>query len=233
MTILLTGASGKLGTELNRNENYLTPTSQELDIRSVGLVTEFARRYSFVNKVIHCAAYTNVPAAETNRKEAIETNIIGAKNIKQEFPQAKIIYVSSDYVYEGISGNYKETDQPKPFNFYGFTKLAGESFLDIKKDLIIRTSFKPSVWPYDGAFCDLFTSADYVDVIAQKIKLLINSSLTGIINVGTERKSIYNLASRRNANVKAITTDNITSVNLPKDISMCIDRFNEFERGLK
>lgn len=244
MRFLLTGGRGRLGTELQKDiclmDQCWAPTREELDIVNMGSdgrgVESWYKnnwhKYCDVVRIIHCAAYTDVPGAETNRREVIESNIIGSKNIAflGQITGLSVVYISTDYVYPGTDGNYSETDKVDPLNFYAFTKLAGEAFMDPDKDLIIRTSFKPiTPWPYPKAFDDLYSSADYVDVVAKKIAFLIAHCWddTGIINVGTERKSIYDLARRRNRDVKPMSKKEITDVKLPSDISMNLEKYNK------
>jgi dTDP-4-dehydrorhamnose reductase len=243
---LLTGGTGRLGQELQKLLKVFAPTKAELNIRWHYCDTDFflnnARKMEGIDTIIHCAAYTNVPGAEENMHHAVESNILGVQNVMQlahdmeEFfdrQHIKVIYISSDYVYAGTTGNYKETDKTNPFNFYGFTKLAGESYINKEKDLIIRTSFKPKgQWPYPQAFTDLYTSADYVDIIAKEIALVAKSDMAGIINIGTERKSIYDLAARRTPDVGKMSRAEVSSVNMPMDISMNIDKFLEFKKSL-
>jgi len=216
---LLLGGYGRLGMELQKHLVCDTPTRQEYDItKNVTFSTTY-------DNVILSAAFTDVPRAEINRLDVINTNIIGTKNIAERYFRSRIVYISTDYVYEGKYGNYKESDLPKPFNFYGFSKLAGEAFMNLDKDLVIRTSFKPmNKWAFDAAFSDIYTSADYVDILAKDIAIVIKSDITGIINVGTERKSIYDLAIRRNPNVGRMSKNSIKTVNLPEDISMDISK---------
>src|SRR5574337_720817 len=246
MNIFLTGGSGVLGTELQKYLDCIAPSSKELDITSVWKVDKIAEELEGkVNTVIHTAAYTNVPKAEIDKDKVRLINLLGTENISCSFAYSRIIYISTDYVYDGISGNYKETDKNPPYefnpfkqlevesqfiNYYAYSKWRGEEFLDPEKDLIIRTSFKPNIpWLYKKAFDDLYTSADYVDIIAPKIAALVKSNLTGIINVGTERKSIYELAKRRNPNVKPMSRNEITNVKLPCDVSMNLDKLNNIK----
>jgi dTDP-4-dehydrorhamnose reductase len=67
--------------------------------------------------------------------------------------------------------------------------------------LIIRTSFRPAVWDYPTAYTNVFTSADYVDIIAQEIATCLDIGLSGIIHIGTPKKTLYELALRRNPHV--------------------------------
>lgn len=235
----MTGASGVLGQQLQKTASshgiyYFCPTRKQLDITNPDVnswwpICGTRTRWDGVcwNAVLHCAAYTNVPGAETQggRTKAIETNIIGTKNVKNfsRLLGAKFIYISTDYVYEGRAGGYKETDTPSPVNYYALTKYLGEAYAT--GGLIIRTSFKPcGTWPFLKAFDDLYTSADYVDVIAPMINALLAKDPLGIINVGTERKTIYDLAIRRNA-VGRTSISEIKNVNLPADISMNLEKY--------
>jgi dTDP-4-dehydrorhamnose reductase len=233
MKCLLTGGFGNLGQELRKCSakygiEYIVPTKKELDISNSACVRAF--QCEKLDCVVHCAAYTNVPGAEVDRVQAIETNIFGTKTITNEFCKpngVSLVYISTDYVYPGINGNYKETDITCPINFYALTKLAGEAYVR-SKDLIIRTSFKPIEWKYKSAFNDLFTSADYIDIISEKISLLIANNAKGIYNVGTEKKSVYDLAKRRNKDVQPMSRREIAYVNLPIDTSMNVDKYIDF-----
>jgi len=230
---LLTGGSGTLGIELQKHINFDAPKRQKLDIEDVASMIPFARS-RFYSTVVHAAAYTDVPGAEKDNLSVIKANILGTLNVANMFVDSRIVYISTDYVYPGEHGNYKEDDMVRPVNFYGFTKLAGEAFLDPDKDLIIRTSFKPSdLWNtrLDKAFIDIFTSADYVDVVAKDMALAIESNLTGIINIGTERKSIYELAVQRNPEVGKISKLELECP-MPRDVSMNIDKFLKLKESL-
>ena len=227
---ILLGGTGRLGTELQKHLSCWAPPSDTFDITDKG--DWYDINLKPYDSVILSAAFTNVPGAEVNRYDAVEANIFGPKLMAEAFESRRIVYISTDYVYAGKTGNYKETDKPEPFNFYGFTKLAGEAYMDPDKDLVVRTSFKPlGDWPFPSAFTDLYTSADYVDVIAKDIAFVIESGITGVINVGTERKSIYDLAVQRTPSVGKMSKREITRVNLPEDISMDITKLIGLKNG--
>ena len=78
--------------------------------------------------VFHAAAYKHVPLMEENPSQAILTNVKGTKNIVNaaKTTNSKIIYMSTDYVFDGKKGMYKENDESNPINYYGKTKLEGE-----------------------------------------------------------------------------------------------------------
>lgn len=230
MKFLLTGGSGTLGAELQKHLECIAPSSKELDIND--LLTFRPYVAMFPDVVIHCAAFTDVLGSETKHKRALQSNVFAVNAISNVFNESKIVYISTDYVYRGTTGDYKETDATNPFNFYGFSKLAGEAFMDPNKDLIIRTSFKPNgTWPFPKAFTDLYTSSDYVDVIARDIALAIDSDLTGVINIGTARKSIFDLARARTPLVEPMSIKEIVDVKMPTDISMNIDKFLNFKKS--
>jgi len=238
---LLTGGSGSLGTELQKlmaPSAIWAPSSKYLDLAKVNVVNFYKHnRYdlSKVDTIIHCAAYTDVPGAELSRAECMDVNIIGTSKVVSlaKLIGARVIYISTDYVYSGIGGNYDESHRTEPVNFYGLTKLAGEGYLR-DTDLVIRTSFKPSEWPYPKAFSDIYCSADYIDVIAEKIaNIIVKTKETGILNVGTERKSVFELAKRRNPKVLPMSRGDIGDVRMPEDISMNIDKLNEIYKKYK
>lgn len=237
---ILTGGSGVLGTELQRcaignDILYYTPKSRDFDVTDAKSLDSMRHLMPDVDGIVHCAAYTDVPGAESNRNRAVEINIMGSRNIKELAKKYNktAVYISTDYVYPGEIGMYKETDITRPINYYACTKLMGESSFD-DNDLIIRTSFKPNgEWKFPKAFNDVYTSADYVDVIAAKITTLIRTNtMRGVINVGTGRKSIYELAKKRTNSVEKMSKDEIDNVNLPSDVSLDTKKYDDFYKSL-
>ena len=94
--------------------------------------------------VINCAAYTDVDGAEfpENRSKASRVNTAGIANLRDEF-DGKIIHISTDYIFNGKSGPYKEEAEPDPIGWYGHTKYAGEQMLqeyNCPGDTIVRTT---------------------------------------------------------------------------------------------
>ncbi|KKK92055.1 hypothetical protein LCGC14_2706750, partial [marine sediment metagenome] len=158
--LLLTGGSGMLATELQETSvqhgiEYVPINRDDVDITHVGDMWWHCRRFVKdlgIHGVVHAAAYTNVPKSEIERERVIDVNINGTKNVVRGFCwplDIPMIYISTDYVYEGATGNYKETDQIRPINFYGITKALGEEYVNLERDLVIRTSFKPNgKWAY-------------------------------------------------------------------------------------
>lgn len=231
MKIILIGASGLLGTELQKsNENLICPSHGSMDIMSMDEVMAYFHEHK-PDLVINCAAILDNRVLDKAPEVAIATNIIGAANVAIACIEykARYVYISTDYVYEGYRGNYKETDEVLPFNFYAQTKLGGEmSAYGVKNHLIIRTSFGASDFPYKQSFIDKWSSKDYVDIIAPMIYEAALSPITGVLNLGTERKTLYNYATKRNDNVNPVKLSE-TSFFTPYDTSLNLQKWYNYK----
>ncbi|WP_413307076.1 dTDP-4-dehydrorhamnose reductase [Bacillus sp. 1P10SD] len=150
MRVVVTGAAGQLGQDVvlelaRRNHEAIGTDRQKLDI------TNEADVFSFISEVkpdiiIHCAAYTNVDAAEENEEIAYQINASGAAYLARASQRvgAKMLYVSTDYVFDGTATEpYEVDEQTKPLGAYGRTKLAGEELLQkhLKEYFIVRTAW--------------------------------------------------------------------------------------------
>lgn len=150
MKILVTGATGQLGYDViqelnNRGIECCGPTRQEMDITDEAEVFGCIEAYK-PDGVIHCAAYTAVDRAEDEPDRCFKVNVAGTKNIAQACKQfgAKMIFISSDYVFPGEGDRPYETDDPTgPINVYGKSKAEGEkAILNIlDRSFIVRTSW--------------------------------------------------------------------------------------------
>jgi dTDP-4-dehydrorhamnose reductase len=85
--------------------------------------------------IINAAAYTHVDAAETERDACWQANVIGTENVAYAARKAhaRVLHVSTDYIFDGTDGPYKEDDKPNPIGFYGRSKLASENALIISE----------------------------------------------------------------------------------------------------
>ena len=224
--ILLTGGGGRLGSEIRELiPALIAPSSRELDVTDASQVQEVLARTQ-PDVVIHAAAYTNVGAAERERQQCWTINVEGTRNIARASNQigAKLIHISTDYVFSGETGNYRETDAPGPVvNYYSLTKLVAEEAARQATDhLILRTSFRPRKFQYPVAFSDVYTSQDYVDIIAPLIaEAILNvDRIPGhLLHIATERKSVFELARRRSPSVREGKRVD-ASVALPADVSL-------------
>ena len=158
--ILLTGCNGQLGraiqkeygdtVEFLRTDFIDAEGITRLDISDIDQVMNFARAEK-PDAIINCAAFTNVDGCETNEDAAFKANAIGPRNlaIASRETGAKLIHVSTDYVFEGNGTRpYVESDTPNPVSAYGRTKLAGEQFV---RDFADRYFILRTAWLYgDG-----------------------------------------------------------------------------------
>jgi dTDP-4-dehydrorhamnose reductase len=231
----VTGGSGTLGRELQTMlprlgaEAYFPPHA-ELDITQPATVKTALERYK-PEILVHAAAYTDVKGAEAQRELCWRVNVGGTRNVVQALAGsgAKLVHISTDYVFWGDKGGYTEEDTVGPVrNYYALSKLAAEEVARVYlNSLVIRTSFRPREWPYPVAFTDIYTSQDYIDVIAPEISLAVRYALAITVNtlhIATERKSVYELARRRDPTVKA-GTKRSAEVDLPQDISLTTRRW--------
>lgn len=232
MKILLIGGSGLLGTELLKlNAEINAPAHQQLNICDENQLANFLSKDFIPDVIINCAAVTDNREIEKNPHGAVAVNIIGAANVSWMANEcgARLVYISTDYIYEGTRGNYKESDEIKPFNVYAWTKLGGEcSVITVKNHLIIRTSFGKSAFDYPHAFSDKWTSKDYVDVVAPLILEAALSPLTGVLNLGTDRKTLFDHASERNENVLPISLSE-SNHNTPCDTSLNLQKWLNYK----
>lgn len=150
MNILVTGANGQLGREMQRlsavsPNNYLFTDVAELDITDAGAVRQ-AVGQNAVEVIVNCAAYTNVERAEEDEAAAERLNCEAVKNLAEAAAAAgaTLIHVSTDYVFDGTAHTpYREDTAPSPLGAYGRTKLAGERAVMASgcRYLIFRTAW--------------------------------------------------------------------------------------------
>ena len=234
--VLLTGGSGRLGSELRALlPDVVAPSSQELDLTDPDSVAAALARYR-PSAVVHAAAYTDVRGAETDRARCWAVNVGGTRNLVRALGSTPLVHISTDYVFYGDRGGYGEDDPVGPVrNYYALSKLAAEEVARLaERHLVIRTSFRPREWPYPTAFEDVYTSQDYVDVIAPDIALAV-SNLDNIpfstLHIATERKSVYELAKQRRPDVEP-GSKAAAGVALPDDISLNVERWQALKSQL-
>ena len=148
--ILVTGAAGQLGGDvcnlLKKRKKAFVPTDVEtLDITNEKAVKAFFETHA-IDCVIHCAAYTAVDKAEDEKERCFLINGTGTKKLAvcAEKAGAKMLYVSTDYVFNGEGSSPFGVSDPKgPLNTYGESKLKGEQAVleNCKKAFVVRTSW--------------------------------------------------------------------------------------------
>ena len=147
MRILITGARGQLGRELQQvlQDHQLTLLDLPgFDLTKPGVEASIAGATPDV--VIHAAAYTDVDGAEREPDLAMAINVEGTEHVAKgaAMAGARLLYLSTDYVFDGRQGvPYRETDRPNPLNEYGRSKHEGEqrALAHCPNTLVIRTAW--------------------------------------------------------------------------------------------
>ena len=149
--MIITGCNGQLGREMNRlyagntDIELVNTDVDELDITSIDAVMKLAKEVN-PYAIINCAAYTAVDACETNQDIAFKVNTIGPRNlaIAARETGAKLLHVSTDYVFDGTKETpYYESDPICPQSVYGSTKAEAEKMVQQMADryFILRTAW--------------------------------------------------------------------------------------------
>ena len=262
MKILITGANGMLGHRMavelaEQFETTVTQYGEPVSILGchdlfVDLTQPIHSRYP-AEIVIHTAALTDVDYCQKHPDDAWAVNVKGTENLVKAFPDARFVYISTDFVYDGMTGNYSETDLPHPINVYAETKYAAEKLLPAGS-LIIRTcifglnllNLKESL-PEQivkklqagqplSLFNDLFSSPIYTGCLVKLIQQAIERKLTGVWNLaGSERVSKYEMGLKV-AEVFGLNPDLIHSASAsnfqfaaprPRDVSLNTAKITE------
>ena len=206
--IVVTGGTGRFGSVLKRDKfgyNMLFPNKKLLNITKFNTIKKYLVKTK-PHCLIHLAGLSRpMKIHEKNISKSIELNIIGTANIVRacQILKIKLIYFSTSYVYPGTKGNYKETDPLLPSSNYAWSKLGGESAVQMyKNSLIIRASMTEKPFIHKKAFANVFTNFIYHEDFLKIFKKLINKK--GIINVGGKSSSVYNFAKKDNKNIRKI-----------------------------
>ncbi len=148
--ILVTGITGQLGYDVakeleRRGENFIGTTRKELDLSKPEEVKNFIIEKK-PSTVIHCAAYTAVDKAESEAELALTVNGLATRKIAEACREvgAKMLYVSTDYVFGGDGETpYEISDEKAPQNIYGKSKLLGEDSVIalLREYFIVRISW--------------------------------------------------------------------------------------------
>lgn len=264
--LLVTGASGLLGNkivELARENYEVTPlhNTKPLHLNSLKLdITNRKEVFNLFNRIkpdvaIHTAAETNVDKCETQKELAWKINVEGTKNVAEACSEtnAKMVYISTDYVFDGEKGLYTEEDTPNPINHYGITKLEGENQVKklCKNHIILRTSVLYGWHPYKQNFAtwvinslkqkkktsiikDHYNTPTLADNLAEIIIEVVQKNLQGLYHTsGSQRISRYEFAQQiakifnlDQSLIKPIKMNQITvwTAKRPKDSSLNINK---------
>jgi len=211
VNILITGGAGMLGHLLvnhlkSRHRVLYTNHRDAISIAGAEQMswdlTQGRKILSGMDAVIHTAAMTNVDQCQQYPEQAYQSNVLATRNVVNAVSGAHIIYISTDFVFDGTKGNYSEDDPPSPISVYGRTKLEGEG--EIPKDgCIIRTSIyglgsgpqRPGMVEKvifrlrNGETVNGFTDQTFTPISTGNLALfleeIMEQRLAGIFNIGS------------------------------------------------
>jgi len=156
MRILVIGKDGQLGMSIQslvigaeQDDNFVFVGREGLDLSNSNSIDHYFEVNDRFDAIINCAAYTAVDKAEDEPVLADQINHLAVAQLAQiaKTQQAKLIHISTDYVFDGESGEpYVETEQTNPINIYGETKLAGE--LAVREVMPINAIIIRTSWVY-------------------------------------------------------------------------------------
>jgi len=231
-SIVVTGGSGRFGSILKKFKskyNIFFPLKKELDILNFKTIKNYLSKIK-PNYLIHLAGLSRpMNIHEKDIKKSIDLNIIGTANITKacEERNIKLIYFSTNYVYPGTKGNYKEVDPLLPVNNYAWSKLGGEaSVMLYKNSLILRLSMTEKPFIHKKAFANVKSSFIYHEDVLPIIFKTLDKK--GILNVGGKTNSIFNFAKRDNKKLKKIYLKRNKKIGIPFNSSVNLNKMNFF-----
>jgi dTDP-4-dehydrorhamnose reductase len=171
--VFITGGSGLIGRSVtpylmkefrvvggynfSPDNCYIETNKIQIDVTNPDLTNQVVREVN-PDVIIHLAGKKNVKFCEENKEEATKINVTGTKNVATAASDNDcfFIYISSDYIFSGEKGNYKENAKPRPFSHYGVSKFEGEKFVRAicSKYTICRLS--AIYHPVEGNFMHFF-----------------------------------------------------------------------------
>lgn len=218
----MTGGSGLLGREIQRiDSSVVAPSHAELDIMDRDSLERAVGKYS-PDVILHCAAATRPPEHAEDPQLGLTVNIVGTANMAAVSIRSgrKLVYTSTDYVYCG-SGPHREEEAVSASHNFGWSKLGGECAARlVPRHLILRLSFGPVPFPWDGAYDGQHNSKLYVDEMAPLVLAAAKSKAEGVMNIGGPRMSLAEYARRTRPDIQTIATPSW----VPRDTSMSLDK---------
>lgn len=220
--------NGLLGSSLHSLGGYhmVSRSKDGMDITQSSYFNFFLDEY---DTVINCMAFTDTYS--NDKKLHWETNYVAVHNLAKfcHKNNKKLVHISTDFIYANSSGAPSEEDVPVHHeDWYSYTKLLGDAAVQMVCNddnyLICRCTHKPSPFKYSVAWIDRVGNFDYVDVIAELIHGLVQDGASGVYNVGTEVKTMFDLAQRTNPSV----IKGPGPSHMPKKTTMNVAKMNHF-----
>ena len=206
---------GLLGGELIKQSNwdYVSRSKDGFDINHLD---EFI--LSNYDIVINCISHTDTYDKDRELHWNVNCKFVDKLIDYCNENFIKLIHISTDYVYSNSIPFASENDVPVHCNnWYGYTKLLSDGLIQLRSEdyLLIRCSHKPTPFVYDNAWIDYVGNFDYVDTISTLIIDCVNKDLSGVYNVGTDVKTMFDLANETN-----VVEPSFTPSHVPNNLSM-------------
>ena len=227
--IVVTGGDGRFGSILKKNKrnNLLFPTKKKLNILKLNSIKNYLKKKK-PRTLIHLAGLSRpMNIHDKNINKSIDLNIIGTANIVKicSLLNIKLIYFSTHYVYPCKKGNYSENSPLLPINNYAWSKLGGESAVQMyKNSLILRVCMTEEPFIHKTAFSDVTTNFIFHEEVVSILFKILNYK--GVINIGGKIQSPYNFGKKYNKKLKKISVKNKIR-NFPLKPSMNISKIKK------
>jgi dTDP-4-dehydrorhamnose reductase len=229
--IVITGGSGRFGSILQKkykSNKLFYPNKNQLNILNTKSIEKYLKKIK-PKCLIHLAALSRpMSIHDNNISKSINLNIIGTANIVKICSKYKIklIYFSTNYVYPGKNGNYKENSPLLPINNYAWSKLGGEAAVQMyKNSLILRVCMTEKPFIHKKAFANVYSNFIYHEEVASILFKIVNKK--GIINLGGKINSIYNFAKKDCPTLEKIYLKKNSQTNFPLNPSMNINKLKK------
>ena len=204
--ILVTGGDGRFASKLKKIKskfNFIYFNKKKLNILNFTSILKVLKKQK-PDYLLHLAGLSRpMNMHEKKISSSINLNIIGTANLVVACSRLniKIIYFSTSYIYPGKKGNYKETDPLLPWNNYGWSKLGGESAVQMyKNSLILRICMTEKPFIHNKAYANVMSNFIYQDEVAKIFLKVLNKK--GVYNIGGKSQTIYNFAKKYKKNIK-------------------------------
>lgn len=220
MKVLILG-DGLLGSELHNQTGWDVASRKlgNLDIDNPKGLEKLIKKY---DTVVNCIAHTQSYSKNQNIHRDINLRFAAGISHMCNNRSAKLIHISTEFVYANNIGLPTEEDIPIPDNnWYAYTKLLADEYIQLNNFnyLIVRGLHKPHPFPHKDVW-DVMTSGDTVQKMAGIIIELINKKANGVFNIGTGDKHLCQLAP--------YSTLCQPPLNVPKDTRMDLTKLNNF-----
>jgi dTDP-4-dehydrorhamnose reductase len=209
--ILVTGGDGRFASELKKIKTkikFVYLNKKQLNICDYNSIIKVLKKYR-PEALLHLAGLSRpMDIHEKNITKSINLNIKGTANLVIACSKLniKIIYFSTSYIYPGNKGNYRETDPLLPWNNYGWSKLGGESSVQMyKNSLILRCCMTERPFIHKAAYANVKSNFIFHNELAKIFLKTVNRK--GIHNIGGKSMTIYNFAKKYNPTIKKTYSD--------------------------